>query len=447
VDAHLIDSRIFGHLWSTLESHAVFDEPARVRRWLGVIIALAQAQAELNLIPAEAARDIAALHDRDLPIDRIAEATRATGHSTLGMIQVLQEHLPPGSAPFVYYGATVQDITDTSQVLELKATGQLLWRDLRAIEDRLLDLAQTHRNTPMAGRTHGQLGSPIPLGFKIASWADQVGRDLSRLHDGRDRWLTGQFGGAVGTLGFFGSQALALRATFCRHVGLAEPPISWLSARDRFVEFANVAAMASSTLARIANEVYGLQRREIGELSERPAATTVGSITMPHKRNPENSEQIVTLAQLARAQSALLADAMVHEHERDGRAWKLEWSVFPTLCHSVLAACALTRTLLDGLEADAQAMSRNLALVPASEHLLSLMSTRLGKHAAQQALQDAYRRARDERLSLTEALQGQATPAELAAIADVDLGAGPQMVDSVVATSRRRRKTEPQQWR
>jgi len=446
VDAHLIDSRIFGHRWSTPESHAIFDEPARARRWLGVIIALAQAQAELDLIPAAAARDITALQDRDLPIDRIAEATRATGHSTLGMIQVLQDLLPPSAAPFVYYGATVQDITDTSQVLELAATGLVLWRDLRAIEDRLLDLAVTHRKTPMAGRTHGQLGSPIPLGFKIASWADQVGRDLSRLHDGRDRWLTGQFAGAVGTLGFFEPQGLALRAAFCRHVGLAEPSISWLSTRDRFVEFASVSAMAANTLARIANEVYGLQRREIGELGERPSASTVGSITMPHKRNPENSEQIVTLAQLARAQNALLADAMVHEHERDGRAWKLEWSVFPTLSHSVLAACSLTRTLLDGLEVDAQAMARNLALVPASEHLLSLMATRLGKHAAQQTLQQAYRRARDERLSLADALDGVATPAELAAIADVDLGAGPEMVDRVVAASRQRRETEPEHW-
>ncbi|MDF0490060.1 adenylosuccinate lyase family protein [Sphingomonas sp. H39-1-10] len=443
----MIDSRIFGHLWSTPESHAIFDEPVRVDRWLDVIIALAQAQAELDLIPAEAALEIAALRDRKLPIDRIAEATRRTGHSTLGMIEVLQDLLSPSAAPYVYYGATVQDITDTSQALELAATGSLLWRDLRAIEDRLLDLAATHRLTPMAGRTHGQLGSPIPLGFKIASWADQVGRDLSRFHDGRDRWLTGQFAGAVGTLGFFGAKGLPLRTAFCRNVGLAEPAISWLSARDRFVEFANVSAMAVNTLARIANEVYGLQRREISELGERPAARTVGSITMPHKRNPENSEQIVTLAQLARAQSALLADAMIHEHERDGRAWKLEWSVFPTLAHSVLATSSLTRDLLDGLEVDTQAMARNLALVPASEHLLRLMTARLGKHVAQQTLQQAYRRIRDERLSLADALEGVATPAELAAIADIDLGSGPEMVDRVIASSRQRREAEPEHWR
>jgi len=74
------------------------------------------------------------------------------------------------------------------------------------------------------------------------------------------------------------------------------------------------------------------------------------------------------------------------------------------------------------------------------------MATRLGKHAAQQTLQQAYRRARDERLSLADALDGVATPAELAAIADVDLGAGPEMVDRVVAASRQRRETEPEHW-
>ena len=443
----MIDSRIFGHLWSTPESHSIFDEDARVRRWVDVLIALAQSQAEIGLIPTKVAEEIAELAQCDLPIESIAEATRTTGHSTLGLIQVLQGLLSPVAAPFVYYGATVQDITDTSQVLELAATGALLWRDLRMIEDRLLGLAVTHRTTPMAGRTHGQLGSPIPLGFKIASWADQIGRDLSRLDDGRERWLTGQFGGAVGTLGFFGGEGLPLRQAFCRRLGLAEPSISWLSARDRFSDFASTAAIAASTLARIANEVYGLQRREIGELGERPAAQTVGSITMPHKRNPENSEQIVTLAQLARAQSALLTDALVHEHERDGRAWKLEWSVFPTLCHSVLTAASLTKALLDGLEVDPRAMARNLALVPASEHLLSLMSERLGKHAAQQTLQQAYRRAAEDRLSLAEALEGVATSDELQAIANVDLGSGPEMVDRVVAAARARRQAEPEDWR
>jgi adenylosuccinate lyase len=446
MDAHMIDSTIFGHHWATSESHAIFAESARVARWLEVIIELAEAQAECGLIPRRAADDIAALRSAELSIEDIADRTRTTSHSTLGMIQTLCELLPRGSAQYLYYGATVQDVTDTSQVLELRAVGSLLWRDLWRLEDNLLELAVRHRSTPMAGRTHGQLGSPISFGFKVASWADEIDRQLQRMQDGRKRWLVGQLGGAVGTLAFFGDRALDLRAVFCRRLSLGEPDISWLSARDRIAEFANVVAMSTASLARIANEVYVLQRREIGELSERSRFSTVGSITMPHKRNPETSEQIVTLARLVRAQAGVLTDTMVHEHERDGRNWKAEWAVFPELCHFALAATSMASELLSGLEIDTVAMERNLAVVSASEHLLSVMSARLGKHRAQELLQNAYREAREQNRPLGDLLDGVATDSELAELSSRDLGASGLMVDRVVESARRRRSWEPEHW-
>lgn len=446
MDAHMIDSRIFGHQWATSESRAIFAEEARVARWLEVIIALAEAQAECGLIPRQAADDIAGLRHTKLSIEAIAERTRTTAHSTLGMIQTLRELLPSNSAQYVYYGATVQDVTDTAQVLELRAVGSLLWRDLRRLEDGLLALAIRHRSTPMAGRTHGQLGSPISFGFKVASWADEIGRHLQRMKDGRQRWLVGQLGGAVGTLAFFGDRALDLRAVFCRRLSLGEPDISWLSARDRITEFANVVAMGTASLARIANEVYVLQRREIGELSERSRSSSVGSITMPHKRNPETSEQIVTLARLVRAQAGVLTDSMVHEHERDGRNWKAEWAAFPELCHFALAAVSMAGELLSGLEVDPAAMQRNLASASASEHLLSVITPRLGKHRAQELLQQAYHDAREQGRSLEALLDGVVTSSELAELSCTDLGAAALMVDRVVASARRRRLSESEHW-
>jgi adenylosuccinate lyase len=446
MDAHLIDSEIFGHQWATTESRAIFAEKARVTRWLEILIALAQTQAECGIIPAESAEKIAHLRGVELPIGEIAARTRETSHSTLGMIQVLRNMLSGASAEHVYYGTTVQDITDTSQVLELCAVGALLWRDLWLVEDALLQLAVRHRLTPMAGRTHGQPGAPISFGFKVASWADEIGRHLQRLREGRNRWLVGQLGGAVGTLAFFGDRALDLRAAFCRQLSLGEPDIAWLCARDRLAEFSHVVAMCVSSLARIANEVYALQRREIGELAERTNPSVVGSITMPHKRNPEVSEQIVTLARLVRAQASVLTDTMVHEHERDGRNWKAEWVVFPEICHFALAATAMARELVSGLEVDSAAMSLNLGASSSSEHLLSAMSARLGKHRAQGLLQDAYRQAREERRALSDVLEGVATEAELAELSYVDIGAAGLMVDRVVDTALRRRESESEQW-
>src|SRR5262249_60397642 len=136
------------------------------------------------------------------------------------------------------------------------------------------------------------------------------------------RWLVGQLGGGTGSLVYYSGRGVACRAGFCAGLGLADPGISWLSARDRTAEFAQVLALVCGTLARIGGEVYELQRPEIGELAEPAAVGTVGSITMPHKRNPEASEHLDTLARLARANAAVLAAGVAAQHERDGRGWK-----------------------------------------------------------------------------------------------------------------------------
>ncbi len=449
MDAHLIDSAIFGHQWSTAESRGIFAETARVARWVDVIIALAEAQADVGIIPASSAAAIAGLRGSRLDLAGIAAGTRTTSHSTLGLIQVLQRMLPAEAAEHVYYGATVQDISDTAQVLEIAEVAGLVWRDLWAIEAELLALAERHRATPMVGRTHGQPGAPITFGFKAATWADEVGRSLERLRQGRDRWLVAELGGAVGVLGFFGAQAIPLRTAYCERLGLGEPAISWLTTRDRLAEFAQVLAAAVSAMARIANEVYVLARAELAEVREPSPSTTVGSISMPHKRNPEVSEQVVTLARLVRSSAGVLAETTIGEHERDGRSWKTEWVVLPELSHYTLAAAGMTRSLVGGLEVDPARMLANLTATEtaSSERLLSVMSARLGKHKAQATLQDAYRAAIGTGRSLTAVLDGRIETAELAELDRVDTGAAAAMADEVVVRATRRRAGESASWR
>jgi adenylosuccinate lyase len=448
VGTRLSDSEQYSHLWGTPELAQVFEERARLQSWLDIITALATVQARLGIIPGEAAAQIAA-HARvqELDLDLLAHETRRTSHSMLGLINALHQVLPESARDHVYVGATVQDVTDTWFALIMRDVGAVAWRDLREIEGKLLALAVTHRDTLMAGRTHGQPGSPITFGFKAASWADEVRRHLQRLSEGRHRWLVGQLGGAVGTLGFFAPRGAELRAGFCAELGLADPGISWLTSRDRIAEFGALLAMICGTLARIGNEVYELQRPEIGELREPTTGDTVGSITMPHKRNPEVSEQLDTLARLVRANVAVLVEGMVVGHERDGRAWKAEWVALPEVCLLSGAALGFALRLLSGLVVDAGAMRANLDRHGdqlASEQMLAGLTRRLGKHAAQRLMHDVLAPGYREVHSVLDALvaEGVATEQDRAAWTTWGVGDAGRMVDEVVARAWLARSTE-----
>jgi adenylosuccinate lyase len=441
VGARLTDSALYAHLWGTDELRRVFDEAGRIQGWLDVLTALAQAQAELGIIPEEAAKAIAGSSSVELlDLEAVAEETRRTGHSTLGLIRGWQAVLPDDAREWVYYGATVQDVTDTWSALAARKVLGVAWRDLRAIEEILLLLAEAHRDTFMAGRTHGQPGSPITFGYKAAGWADEVRRHLDRLREAGPRLFAGQLGGGVGTLAFFGSDGVELRRRFCSLLGLETPAISWTSSRDRPAELVHLLAMATATLARMGNEVYQFSRPEIGELAETPGPGVVGSITMPHKRNPEIAEHLVTLSRLVRAQQGVVLEGMVAEGERDGRGWKAEWAAVPEACLLAGAALDLARRMLAGLEVHPEAMRGNLGAMAASEKLLATLAPSKGKHATQDVLQRA--------LAAGESLDEVASAAGLNALDLLapDAGAAGAMVDEVIRRARAARTSEPEVW-
>lgn len=431
--AHPADSRIFGHLWTTREVSALLSDEGRTQAWLDILAALAWAQVDVGLVPRAAAEAITAHADvSGLDLDLVAEQTRSTGHSTIGLIQALRETLPEHAREWVYYGATVQDVTDTWFALLFKAVGDIAERDLTRMRDRALDLAARHRSTPMCGRTHGQPGLPTTFGAKAAVWAAELDRHLDRLADGRGRWQVAQLGGALGTMEFWGEAALDLLAAFAARLGLVAPAVPWLVARDGVAEFVWLLAAMSATVAKIGNEVYQLQRPEIGEVAEAFTPGTVGSITMPHKRNPESSEHLVTLSRVVRAQAALALEGMVCEHERDGRAWKTEWSLLPQAVTAFAAGADLGARMLDGLRVDGQRMRGNIAAHRGyllSEPVLRALAVKVGKHTAHEAVYAAAMNGIDAGTDFRAALRADprldpVSDAELDAALDVDAALG-----------------------
>lgn len=406
-------SAIYGGAWATPEMRALFADRPRTRRWLELLALLADVQAEHEIIPADAAQDIQATC-RSIEVDDafLAECRRgyeATHHSTAGLIAAVNRRCSGTGGEWFYFGATVQDITDTWLMLTLREARGLLLADLERAMSAAAELCRRYRDTPMAGRTHGQQGLRITFGFKVAGWLAELCRHRQRFDEAAQRLDIGQLCGGVGSLSAMGPKSLAVQKKFFGRLGLREPDISWTASRDILAEWAHLLVLSTGTADRIGHEVYNLQRDEIGELREQRLPDEIGSITMPHKRNPEVAEHLGTLARVVRANAGLLAEGLVHDHERDGRSWKVEWHVVPELTMAAGKALSLLASLLEGLEVCVGRMRANLEASDGyllSESVILALAPHVGKQTAQRLVQRLAASARRDGQPFAAAIAG-----------------------------------------
>ncbi|AZP65012.1 Adenylosuccinate lyase [Pseudomonas aeruginosa] len=373
---------------------------------------MAATQAEMGIIPHEAAREI----DRAAQVERfdltqLGRESLETGHLLVPTIRALARSCEGSWGEYVHYGVTTQDILDTGLMLQVKeAWGHALGL-LHSIRGHLLALALRHQHTPMVARTHGQQALPTTFGYKVAVWVDEIDRHLARFDEARERVLVGNLTGAVGTLASFGAQGFELQRRTLARLGLGAPSTSWHSARDRVLEVAGLLVQVSVTLGRVANEIYHLQRSEIDEVREGSRPGQVGSSTMPHKRNPSSVDLVSALSRLVRAQMVALTDAAFQLHERDGTAWRIEWAALPELF--VYAGALLTRmeaVLAEGLEVREERMRANLDLLGGlilSERVMLALAGQFGKQTAHELLHEITQASQRQGVPFREALLGQ----------------------------------------
>jgi adenylosuccinate lyase len=183
----------------------MFSEKARFQRWLDVEASLARAQASLGIIPKEAADAISRkAHVELLDLSKYKEMYQQTGHPMVAMLRLLQPIIEGGAGQYIHLGPTTQDIMDTSTVLALKGAHKVIYESLRRIEFDLLNIAEEHADTIMAGRTHSVQALPITFGYKVAIWTREIRRNIQRLRECGERLFVAQLSGAVGTMAAFG---------------------------------------------------------------------------------------------------------------------------------------------------------------------------------------------------------------------------------------------------
>lgn len=391
--SNVIDSLLFRDHFSTEEMRYIFSDENMVQKWLDVEAVLAKVQANLNIIPKEAAEEIKKKADVSLiNFNKLKKELELTGHPFMPLIKVLEELCDNGAGEYIHWGATTQDIMDTAVVLQLKEAYALLSTRITHLHSTLCLLADEYKSLTMVGRTNGQHALPITFGFKFAIWAAEVHRSMNRLENCKRRLFTGQFSGAVGTLASLGEQGIMVQRLLMKELDLEVPEITWNSSRDNLVEFASILGIIAGTIGKIGNELYELQKPEFGEVYEEHGTESIGSSTMPHKRNPFTTMEVVSLSKIIAVTVNEAFYTMDNQHERDARIFMIEWDYISRICCMTDTALKKTLKSLANVKPIPANIQKNLELLGdliSSERVMMKLSDSVGRQHSHEIIHEA----------------------------------------------------------
>ena len=322
--------------------------------------ALARAGAKAGFFPAAHADAIAAACTR-ASFDVLALATEArnAGTLTIPFVNALRKQIPADAAPFLHFGATSQDVSDTGLALCLKLTSERTSALARELGDALATLAKRHADTPMVGRTLLQPAAPIPFGWKVAMWLAPLARSLPHYRRAAGEAAVLQFGGATGTLSALGAKGDAMAADMAQELGLGRA-VTWHSARDAFARLGSESAILAGIAAKIAGDIALAMQPEVAELAEPSAPGRGGSSAMPHKRNPAACLLALEAGRRVPGLASTLLNQMQGEHERGIGQWQSQFiSLRELVCANASALAALVE-VVSGLQVNEAAMRHNL---------------------------------------------------------------------------------------
>jgi adenylosuccinate lyase len=401
---HPIDYR-----YGTPEMREIWDEEHRFRCIVRAEVALAQAEAQHGMIPADAAAGIARCAPQ-ATLARAKEIEERIQHDMMAVVRSITE-VCGESGKYVHYGATSNDMLDTATALQLSGALDLIEEKLCLLLRVLLDRSMDTRSLVCTARTHGQIAVPTTYGLRFALWAAEAGRHIERLREVRPRVAVGKLGGAVGTQASLGEHGIEVQQSMMEFLGLGSVDVSsQLIQRDRYAEYFFLLANIATTLDKIGITLRTLQRTEIGEVEEAFGTDQVGSSTMPHKRNPIKSEQVCGLARIIRSSVIPALENNTLWDERDLTNSSAERVLFPEATILTDHILAVMIRVLEGLRLNERNIRRNLDLLHginmAESVMIALVDRGMGRQDAHELLRKASMQALREEKPLADILAG-----------------------------------------
>jgi adenylosuccinate lyase len=360
-----METEIYKADYAAPEIRGIFDERSMIETWLFFEGILAEVQGELGIIPPEVAKEIKAKASlKHVRFERIIEIYRKTKHPPVATVRALAEVCERGAGEYVHYGLCSPELTENTLAYSLKKVMDVFERDLAAIRSHLNRLAGLHRHTVMADRSHGQQALPTTFGFIAAIWSDAVSKQIDRFQEARKRILMGTIKGVMGNHAshymLAGEKCLELEKKVLERLGLYSNRISFRRHLERWMEFLNLLSLLAATFEKICDDLYFLQRSEIGEVEEHfDTESQIGSSTMPQKRNPVLCEAILGWCSKIRSNAAAFSSAHMRE-SHDSIGFITEDLIIPETCVLTGAMLNAAKSLLENLVVKKDAMRRNL---------------------------------------------------------------------------------------
>lgn len=365
---HVSETKLFEADYLSPEMKQIFDETGVVESWLFFEGTLAEVQGELGALPKDIADEIkkkASL--KYVKLERIVEIYRYTRLASVATIRALAEVCEGGAGEYVHYGSCSPELFENTLAYRIGKAMNIFEGDLLIIRDELNQLADQHRWTLMADRSHGQQALPTTFGLVAAIWSDAVSKHLERFQEARKRILLGSIKGAVGNYAshysICGDKCIELEKRILSRLGLYQNRISLRRHMDRLTEFMNLLCLVAVTFEKICSDLVTQQRNEISEIEE-PFDTEhqIGSSTLPQKRNPFFCEAIIAWSKKIRSNAAAFADThMMESHDMVG--FYTEDLVIPETCVLVGAMLNNAKFVFKNLHVNKEAMRRNLEML------------------------------------------------------------------------------------
>lgn len=333
----------------------IWSKENRFTLWLKFEIDVCQALKELNLISAEDFAKIKANAKLDLPLmDKLEQELK---HDVVAFTRMLSSSLQNESR-WIHYGLTSTDMVDSVQNYQIKLANQIIEDDLEALQKQLKDLALKYKDQLIIGRTHGIFAEPTSLGLKFALWYDEFNRQLERLKLAREQIEVVKITGSVGNFAHVSPKVSEIVAK--NWDMKVDSCATQVVQRDRHAFLLATLANIASTMEKIALEIRLSQRSEVGELLEGFSSAQKGSSSMPHKKNPIASENIMGLARLIRSYTNVGYENNLLWYERDISHSSNERVIFPDIYHSLDFIAKRMAEVLANLIVNTQAMNNNL---------------------------------------------------------------------------------------